>query len=87
VITCVSGSVELEPRLTCGSFRYEHRSGYPMLTPSTVAPESLLGRLRSSSPRALGGVFDPFEGYTAFSNGISLDLPFLQKSSVLEEGL
>ena len=38
-------------------------------------------------PRALGGVFDSFEGYVAFSNGSALDLPFLQKSFAMEEGL
>ena len=42
---------------------------------------------RGGSPRALGGVFDSFEGYVAFSNGIALDLPFLQKLLVMEEGL
>jgi len=79
-----------------GPFRYGLWLGYPLLTTSTVAPESLLERLCSSrgssvgqvsvgrasdprggSPRALGAVFDSFEGYTAFSNGIVLDLPFL----------
>jgi len=39
------------------------------------------------SHRALGGVFDSFEGYVAFSNGIVLGLPFLRKSFVMEEGL
>ena len=89
-----------------GSFRYQRRLGYPLLTPSTVAHESLLESLRSSrgsslvefpwgrtsdprggSPRALGGVFDSSEGYTVFSNGIVLDLPFLRKFFVLGEGL
>jgi len=32
---------------------------------------------RGGSSRALGGVFDSFEGYVAFSNGSALDLPFL----------
>jgi len=90
----------------CGSIRYERWLGYPLQTPSAVAPESLLGHLRSSrgsfvgrvsagvtrdprggSPRALGGVFDSLKGYTAFSNGIASDFPFLQKSFVLEAGL
>ena len=40
----------------CGSFRYEHWLGYPLLTPSTVAPESLIKRLRSSRGSFLGRV-------------------------------
>ena len=85
----MSGSVELEPRLTCGSFRYERRLGYPLLTPSTVAPELLLGRLCSSRgsfvgqvsvgvPRAtpMGVAPEPLEVFLTPSRAI---LPFLME--------
>jgi len=56
MITRVSGGVKLGTRLMYGSFCYERRLGYPLLTPSTVAPESLLERLRSSRGSSVGRV-------------------------------
>ena len=39
---------------------------------------------RGGSPRALGGVFDSFEGFFAFPD--ALDFPLLQKLLTTEEG-
>ena len=35
---------------------------------------------RGGSPRAFGGVFDSFEGYTALFYGTAPGLPFLKKA-------
>jgi len=82
--SCGWGALSRGRRFTYGCSRHVRQLGYPLLTPSTVAPESLFERLRSKealfvgrvsmgsreqpcggSPRALGGVFDSFEGYVA----------------------
>jgi len=46
--TCDRGASSEGPRFTYGSSRYMCRLGYPLLIPSTVAPESLFERMRSS---------------------------------------
>jgi len=55
----------------CGFFRYECWLGYPLLTPSTVAPESLLERLRSSRGSYVGRV--SMEVARATSVGVALE--------------
>ena len=42
------GASSWGPRFTVGSSRYAHWLGYPLLKSSTVAPEPLVERLRSS---------------------------------------
>jgi len=53
---CERGASRQGPRFTYGSSRYVHRLGYPLLTPSTVAPKSLFERLRSSRGSQIGRV-------------------------------
>jgi len=49
-------SVELDPQIVYGSLHSEHWLGYPLLTPSTVAPEPLFEHLCSSRGSSDGRV-------------------------------